>query len=453
MSVELAKKDIKARVFHIVQRRYKDNGEDLLTEEMIEKGLKHKSIKLGAYILHDADKDENGNLKSAHWHIVLSCPNQAKLKSISEWFKVEENFIDLPKGKNCFEDCIAYLTHEETVGKHIYERREIKANFDIEEFFEKRLKEKKKYGRCLTEEERIFAQVMYEGKTLRECKGENMLFYMNNFKKLQEYRHQYLLDSEPPSLRINIYIEGGGGTGKDILSKAIAKSFYPHLEYDEDIYFNVGARGAAFEGYDGQPVMIWSDRRASDLIYELGSRGNVFKVFESHPDKTRQNVKYSHVLLNNTINIINSVEPYEQFLRGLAGEYVDREGKFRTGEDRKQSYRRFPLILRLDVGTYEMLVNRGWLENNDEFLSYIIYGKFVMQLKELEERCGKNKELQNAKRQIEFDTTKEIVMMKKSLEENRQEYSEEEILEMFKDSGVKIEEEIENPFENSRMKK
>ena len=432
-------KEIQARIFHIVQRvKNEETGKELLTENKIIQALGHKTIKEWAYILHDKDVDENGKTKTAHWHIVLNCPSKAKLKSISEWFGVAENFIDIPKGRGAFGDCVAYLTHEEVreEKKHIYEHEEVKANFDVKKFFERRFEERKRFGKTLSEEEKIIIDVMEKGKTLSECRVENPLFYANNLRKLQMLRNDYLSKLEPPNLRINIYITGKGGIGKDLLSQAIARSFFPNYEYDEDIYFNVGSKGSAFEGYDGQPVIIWSDRRAIDLIMELNGRGNVFDVFDSHPRKARQNVKYSSIALNNSINIINAVEPYEDFLNGLSGEYIDKQGEKRKGEDKRQSYRRFPIILELDIGVFEMLVNKGWLCNDDAFLQYIAYGRFRMGLKEVAEKCGKNRKI---KRMIEEKTTKPIKEIKEKFEEQyNKEYSDEELLEMFKDSGEKI---------------
>ena len=65
---------------------------------------------------------------------------------------------------------------------------------------------------------------------------------------------------------------------------------YPQYENDEDIFFIVGSNGSALEGYDGQPVIIWDDKRAIDLLNVLGDRGNVFNVFDVHPVRQRQNI-------------------------------------------------------------------------------------------------------------------------------------------------------------------
>ena len=63
--------------------------------------------------------------------------------------------------------------------------------------------------------------------------------------------------------------------------KRLARALYPELDDDEDIFFTIGAKNATFEGYDGQPVIIWDDRRDYSLLEELGGRENVFNVFDT----------------------------------------------------------------------------------------------------------------------------------------------------------------------------
>ncbi len=51
---------------------------------------------------------------------------------------------------------------------------------------------------------------------------------------------------------------------------------YPHLTEDTAKYSSVGSDSALFEKYDGQPIIIWNDRRGSQLREELGGVGNVY---------------------------------------------------------------------------------------------------------------------------------------------------------------------------------
>ena len=459
MEEQIKEKPIKARVFHIVQRSVmieKIGNEtvmtELLTRDKIMQGLGHKGIKEWAFILHDKDVDENGNLKSPHWHIVISCPNQAKLTSISEWFGVPCNFIDLPKGRGAFGDCIAYLTHEEIQGKYVYERSEISANFDVEKFFQNRLEEKTKYGKSLTEEERIIAGVLYNGMTLAYCRKNYRYEYIRLFERLKKCRIDYLSQLPPPQTRVNFYIEGEGGIGKGLFSRALALSFFSEYEDESEIFFEVGGENVTFEGYDGQPVVIWNDCRAYDLLKKLGGRDNVFNVFDTHPTSQRQNVKYSSTVLQNTINIVNSPQPYIEFLDRLSGEYVDKSGEKRIAEDKKQSYRRFPIMIVIHENYYEMLMNKGYLDGTKEYTTYVQYGRFRGNMQKIAEKTNGNIDLRNKfnNKVVSIVTEKGKYLLER---ENKSEIDDEMLKEfekygeMCEDEFVEITEDMENPFD------
>ena len=77
-----------------------------------------------------------------------------------------------------------------------------------------------------------------------------------------------------PQRRINYYIEGLRGIGKSLISRALARTLIErdNLMNDDEIFFEVGSDRTNFEGYDGQPVLIWNDCRASTLLAKLDGR-------------------------------------------------------------------------------------------------------------------------------------------------------------------------------------
>ena len=103
----------------------------------------------------------------------------------------------------------------------------------------------------------------------------------------------------------------------------------------------------------------------------LKGRGNVFNVFETHPTRQRQHVKYNSIRLTNEVNIVNSVDSFTEFLDGLAGEYTDKNGVQRQAEDKGQSYRRFPIIIPLHEEDFDILINKGVLEGSKEYLQFV----------------------------------------------------------------------------------
>lgn len=401
---------IKSRIFNIMQyENHPETGEPLLSEDKIKIALAHKTIKRWAYAKHDRDvfsaldeeQDEKhikGNKKPPHWHIVIEMgSNQVEIGVIAKWLGIKENYVNVARGHGAFLDCVRYLTHEDSkqreLGKERYDDSEIKANFDFREELNKRDENKMKYGKDLNEKEQMRYDVLYGGMTLRQCIARDKLLYMDDMEKLKKFRLEYIATQKPPKTRMNFYVQGRGGVGKGLICRAIARSLFAGYEEDEEIFFEVGAKGSAFEGYDGQPVIIWNDRRAIDLLQELNGRGNVFNVFDTHPTKQKQNIKYGSINLCNSVNIVNSVQPYEEFLDGLAGEYKDKEGNLQEVEDKGQSYRRFPFMILLHEKDFDLMLNRGFIENTSNFEEYIEYKGFVGNMQMIAERCGSNEKL------------------------------------------------------------
>lgn len=445
---------MKARVFNIMQyAKHPETGETLLTEDTIRVALAHRTIKQWAYIMHDkdvySDADEAddpahvaGQTKPPHWHIVLNCSQQVEIGTIAKWFGILENFVDVPKGMGAgkFLDCVEYLTHEsakqQELGKHRYDDEEVNVSpgFDWRNKLNKRNENKLKYGRDLEDREQMMFDVLYSGKTLRQCEAQDPIMYMANIEKLKKLRMEYISKQQPPTTRINYYVTGRGGVGKGLICRAIARGLFPQYDFDEDIFFEVGAKGAAFEGYDGQPVIIWNDRRAIDLLQELNGRGNVFNVFDTHPTKQKQNIKYGSVNLCNVVNIVNSVQPYDEFLDGLAGEYKDKDGNLQEVEDKGQSYRRFPFMIILHEKDFDMMLNKGFMNNTRDFQEYMTYTGIRGNMQRIAERCGSNHEL--AKR-LQTQTVKPVTDKHREIMEKieRDVEDEEAIMAEFADYG------------------
>lgn len=447
----------RARVYNIMQyERHPETGEVLLLEDTIKIALAHKSILKWAYIKHDRDmyseKDEQddpshkqGMVKPPHWHIVLRMKsNDTELPTIAKWFGIKENFVDMPKGHGAFLDCVEYLVHDtekqQGLGKVLYNDSEVQSNFDWREELVKRDMLRAKWGRkgdTMTEKQVMGQRIMLQGLTLAEAKAEDPILYADNLDYFRKVRGEYLASQPAPQLRINYYVCGSGGVGKGLFSRGVARALFPDKEYDEDIFFEVGADKVGFEGYDGQPVVIWNDHRAYDLITKLGGRENVFNVFDSHPTKQRQNIKYGSTSLINTVNIINSVQPYQEFLDGLAGEYTTKDGTVYKSEDKNQSYRRFPLITEIREEDFDLYINRGFMENNRAFDQYIAYENVRGNMQKIAVACGNNQKLA---RELTSRTLGIVTEKYHEIEDklNAPELSEAEIREMFKDYGQQV---------------
>lgn len=402
---------VSARCFEVVQYELAPGtNEDLhFNENNILAALEHKTIKEWAYIRHDKDvytEEEEllskgvhkaGEPRNAHWHCVCKCQKAVDLDVVAKWFGVPVNMVAVGRGRGAFEDKVEYLTHEnekeQKKGKYRYDDEEVHANFNFREMLDKLQADRLKYGGRLSNRDTYRYEVLYNGMTLRQCEQADKINYMNDLDKLKKLRLEYISNQAPPTTRINYYVSGRGGLGKGLISRAIARSIYPQYDNDDDIFFSVGADGVTFEGYDGQPVIIWNDCRAFELLKFLGGRGNVFNVFDTHPSKQRQSVKFGSINLCNAVNIVNSTDSYTEFLDGLAGEYTSRSGTQYKAEDKGQAYRRFPMIIPLHEEDFDLFLNKGFVENTADFTEYLEYTGIRGNMQKIAVACGANEQL------------------------------------------------------------
>ena len=356
-----------------------------------------------------------------------------------------------------FLDCVAYLTHEDTkqreLGKFRYPDKEVKANFDFRHELEKRYERKLKYGKDLSDKDALRNSVLYEGMSLKEVALKHPAAYTDDMVYLKKCRLEYISKmAKMPTSRINYYIEGAGGIGKGIMSKALARALVDRESKmaDDDIYFEVGANNTSFEGYDGQPVVIWNDCRAFTLLQKLGGRENVFNVFDLYPPDMRQNIKYGSVRLVNTINIVNSIQPWRDFLDGLAGEYKDKNGNLAKKEDKSQSYRRFPFFLVLHEEDFDLGINKGILAGTREFDQFIEYKRLRGNMRRIAQKCGTNKQLMKAVTDKALGSVRAKYDEVYGVLEHEQQGTDEEIMAEFADVGTMPEQ--QNLFNTDEVK-
>ena len=73
-----------------------------------------------AYILHDSDFDDEGNLKKPHYHIYIKCKNPCRVSTVADRFGIKYNQI-LAYNKIDTPDMIDYWLHENDEKKTLYE--------------------------------------------------------------------------------------------------------------------------------------------------------------------------------------------------------------------------------------------------------------------------------------------------------------------------------------------
>lgn len=84
-----------------------------------------------AWIIHDKDVDENGELKKPHVHWVGSIANPVPLTTIANRLTVPEQFVEFVKS---WKGSIRYLVHASNPEKAQYDVEAVHANFEVGKF-------------------------------------------------------------------------------------------------------------------------------------------------------------------------------------------------------------------------------------------------------------------------------------------------------------------------------
>lgn len=412
-------KSLKYRAMEVQSYVYDLYGKPIFTPDMIMSFINKNSIENGGTLLrwcwtvHDKDvytKDEEvasamanngtptvicGSQKPVHIHLALEWQNQVYLSAVAKAFSLPERQVQKPLSRyNQFMNMCIYQTHEkpeeQAKGKYRYFDNEVHCNFAFRAEADRILKvvaraTARKFKKAEVQE--IIEDVERGAITPEEIRKKyGYAFYQDYQKKIDTARQEYIRRYYMPSLRINFYVDAkgvthGGRIGKTQLCKMLARSLFPQL-LDSECFFEVGSSRAGLQAYKEQPVIIWNDMRAVDMVQVFG-RQELLNMLDDHPGKTESRVLYGTVIPVQKFNIINGIEPYDDFLKGLAGTYKDRYGNEVKAEDESQVFGRFPFIIHVSTDWIDFMISRGWMNGTREFEMYDRFARSIGGIKKL----------------------------------------------------------------------
>lgn len=305
----------------VTQIEYLPGGVEHWRDEL-EKNLSANRdiIKSWAYILHDKDLDENGNLKKPHIHLVLSLQESRQYTTIAGYFGVPPQFVSsikqhIRKGSRTFADiggALNYLTHRNAKDKYQYDDSEVVAmpgyNWQAERTkSEMAQAEWRTYSKLLKdiEDGKVRRFNLYQSVTMT-----TYIEHRAEIERAFQYREGQLLQNTDRKIEV-IFITGEAGTGKTSLAKYLCKK-------RELSCCISGSSRDPFQNYGGQDAIILDDLRPETLPLS-----DLLKILDNHT-ASAASARYRDKTLEVSVIIITTVLSIEHFF-GAASQGVLRE--------------------------------------------------------------------------------------------------------------------------------
>lgn len=335
-----------------------------------------------------------GELKPEHIHCCLQFKEAVTLSTVARRLGVGESMIRYIREnklgeEQTFDDICAYLCHERHPDKTLYFYDDVVCTFDYGEMM-------RKYVRRQIRKKRISNRI--KGITSSEFKNKHLNMMAAGEESISSFIDKFGYDAyeankkhydnavayymktryQGEGFRLTYLITGPSTVGKTPLAKFLACSIFKEIKNPRDVFFCTGDNGATLQSYNGQPVIIWDDYRATDFIQTFQRKVIFNSLFAVHPDPVDFNIKYGCIVLRHTLNIITCINDIDRFTKELVGEYKDKSGYIHGSEDGHvlQAYKRIWGLSEITEEDINFQVNTGYYKNSDDVPSSYYYRQY-----------------------------------------------------------------------------
>lgn len=238
-----------------------------------------------AFIIHDKDVDENGDLVKPHIHLVLKYKNPQTVKSIAKMLDFEDEqqvgFWD-SKINNAY----SYLLHRtlDAIEKYEYRPEQVIASFDFIKRFEaidaSQSKTKYKEGLDQFASKEISLDELRQKISLKDfALHKSEIEAVNKelaYRDHQEWAKQFLAKGKPMKVH---WFWGPAGTGKTTTANKMC---------DGKKVARLGASNDYFQEYHGEKIVIINDLRPNELKWsDLLTMLDPYEVDKQGPRRYR----------------------------------------------------------------------------------------------------------------------------------------------------------------------
>lgn len=260
---------------------------------------KYKTIKQWSWILHDKDKNDDGTLKTPHYHIYLNFGVPQDVELVASWFELKSNFVKKVKGRK--KDILKYHLHKNAPDKYQYSIDEVHTNMNYQDEIadDNIVGDFKNYS---------YAQMIQYVQSIQDSN-----LRIKKYKQLKldwQLYCEYLTTKGDRQMRV-MFIVGDSDTYKT----SFAKWYCKFMKYD---YALGSSSNDALQDYKGQKVLILDDLR--DNAFPLG---DLLKLLDNHTSSSVRS-RYNNKVFNGDLIIITTNVPLKFWYEGV---YVNGESR------------------------------------------------------------------------------------------------------------------------------
>lgn len=238
------------------------------SEDKMKEKLEQSGVNEWAYIVHDKDKNEDGEMIRPHIHAMLHFKDAKTILRISKLLSDKPQYIERWQGS--ISNGYSYLLHETSGAekKHHYNENEVISNFDFKARIARIRKSVNKPSKIEIENaiedysSQNINKAELESKigVLEMAKRKNLIDHIDEILALKKHQ-QFLKEFRGQQCR-TFWIWGETGVGKTKLCREVLEKYAP------DNFCVLGSQRDHFQNYEGQNYVILNDLRPND--YEFG---------------------------------------------------------------------------------------------------------------------------------------------------------------------------------------